>query len=71
MRTRRFFPTVCLLLASALPVGAAEPGASVVKVIALLSYPNPLQPWAKGKAVEVTGTGVVIEGKRSSPTPTW
>ena len=48
MRTRRFFPTVCLLLASALPVGAAEPGASVVKVIALLSYPNPLQPWAKG-----------------------
>jgi S1-C subfamily serine protease len=64
MRTRRFFPTVCLLLASALPVGAAEPGASVVKVIALLSYPNPIQPWTKGKAVEVMGTGVVIEGKK-------
>jgi S1-C subfamily serine protease len=30
----------------------------------LLSYPNPLQPWTKGKAVEVPGTGVVIEGRK-------
>jgi S1-C subfamily serine protease len=33
-------------------------------VIASLSYPNPLQPWTKSKAVEVTGTGVVIEGRK-------
>jgi S1-C subfamily serine protease len=64
MRTRRVLPTFCLLLASALPAGAAGPADSVVKVIASLSYPNPLQPWSKGKAVEVTGTGVVIEGKQ-------
>ena len=64
MRTRPVLPTFCLLLASALPAGAAGPADSVVKVIASLSYPNPLQPWAKGKAVEVTGTGVVIEGRK-------
>jgi S1-C subfamily serine protease len=64
MRTRPVLPIVCLLLASALPAGAAQPADSVVKVIASLSYPNPLQPWARGKAVEVTGTGVVIEGKK-------
>jgi S1-C subfamily serine protease len=64
MRTRLVLPTLCLLLASALPAGAAGPADSVVKVIASLSYPNPVQPWARGKAVEVTGTGVVIEGKK-------
>jgi S1-C subfamily serine protease len=53
-----------VLLAAAPPAGAAGPTDSVVKVIASLSYPNPLQPWSKGKAVEVTGTGVVIEGRR-------
>lgn len=64
MRTRHVLPTFCLLLATALPAGAAGPADSVVKVIASLSYPNPVQPWARGKAVEVTGTGVVIEGKK-------
>src|SRR5262249_59317001 len=64
MRTRLLLPTFGLLLVSALPAGAAAPADSVVKVIASLSYPNPLQPWSKGKAVEVTGTGVVIEGRK-------
>jgi S1-C subfamily serine protease len=64
MRHPRVLPALCLLLACALPAGAAEPADSVVKVTALLSYPNPLQPWTKGKAVEVTGTGVVIEGRK-------
>src|SRR6516165_7039535 len=64
MQTRRVLPPLCLLLACALPAGAAEPADSVVKVTALLSYPNPLQPWTKGKTVEVTGTGVVIEGRK-------
>jgi S1-C subfamily serine protease len=53
-----------LLLAATLPSNAAAPADSVVKVVATLSYPNPVQPWTKGKAVEVTGTGVVIEGRK-------
>jgi S1-C subfamily serine protease len=64
MRCPHLLLTFCLLLASTLPAGAAGPADSVVKVSALLSYPNPLQPWTKGKAVEVTGTGVVIEGRK-------
>jgi hypothetical protein len=60
----RLLPTFSLLLASALPAGAAQPADSVVKVIASVAYPNPLQPWTRGKAVEVTGTGVVIEGRK-------
>jgi S1-C subfamily serine protease len=65
MRTRCVLPTLCLLLAPALPAGAAGPADSVVKVIASVSYPNPLQPWSKGKAAEATGTGVVIEGRKT------
>ncbi|HVS38065.1 MAG TPA: trypsin-like peptidase domain-containing protein, partial [Gemmataceae bacterium] len=42
----------------------AEPEDSVVKVIATIRYPDPLKPWAKGDPVEVSGSGVVIEGKR-------
>jgi S1-C subfamily serine protease len=48
-------------------VGGAEPGDAVVKVLAVVLYPDPLQPWAKTRplAVEqVAGTGVVIEGNR-------
>jgi S1-C subfamily serine protease len=63
MQARHLLPTFCLFLA-ALPASAAEPAGSVVKVIASLSYPSPVQPWTKGKAGEVTGTGVVIEGGR-------
>jgi S1-C subfamily serine protease len=64
MQTRRLLLTFCLLLASALSAAAAGPADSVVKVIASLTYPSPLQPWAKGKTVEVSGTGVVIEGRK-------
>jgi S1-C subfamily serine protease len=64
MRFRPVLPALCLLLVYALPASAADPADSVVKVVATLSYPNPLQPWAKGKAVEVSGTGVIIEGKK-------
>jgi S1-C subfamily serine protease len=64
MRTRLLLPSLCVLLGSTLPAGAAGPADSVVKVTASVSYPNPVQPWAKGKATEVTGTGVVIDGKK-------
>jgi S1-C subfamily serine protease len=63
MRCGTVLSTVCLFLACVLPIRADETGDSVVKVLATLSYPNPVQPWTKGKAVEVAGAGVVIEGK--------
>src|SRR4029079_11641756 len=37
---------------------------SVVKISATLRYPNILQPWTKQSPREVSGTGVVIDGKR-------
>src|SRR5262245_24346818 len=46
------------------PAAAADPGESVVKVIASVRYPNPVRPWTRSNAVETIGTGVVIEGRR-------
>jgi len=37
---------------------------SVVKVFSTVRYPDPYKPWAKQAPTEVTGSGVVIEGKR-------
>jgi len=37
---------------------------SVVKVFSTVRYPDPYKPWAKSTPTEVTGSGVVIEGKR-------
>jgi S1-C subfamily serine protease len=43
----------------------ADPVAnSVVKVFSTLRYPDLYKPWTKQVPSEVTGTGVVIEGKR-------
>lgn len=64
MKTRLLLFTACLSLASSPPAGAAGPEDSTVKVIALVRYPNPLKPWAKEAPVEVSGSGVVIDGKR-------
>lgn len=64
MKTRLLLVTACLSLASPLPAGAAGPEDSTVKVTAMVRYPNPLKPWAKGDPVEVSGSGVVIDGKR-------
>src|SRR6266851_5174949 len=56
---------VCgLLLGLALPATAAGPEDSVVKVFATVRYPNPLKPWTKGNAVDVLGSGTIIDGKR-------
>lgn len=61
------------LCAPALPVRAdAPPGqgtssrieAAVVKVFATARPPDPLKPWTKQAPREVTGSGVVIEGRR-------
>ena len=37
---------------------------SVVKVFSSMRAPDLAKPWARGAATEVSGTGVVIEGKR-------
>ena len=47
---------------------AAEAGVnienSVVKVFSTLRFPDPFKPWTKQAPTEVTGSGVVIEGRR-------
>ena len=65
------------LVASALSGGAVEAAprdqsappppsieTSVVKVFSTLRYPDPFKPWSKQAPTEITGSGVVIEGKR-------
>jgi S1-C subfamily serine protease len=37
---------------------------SVVKVFSTVRYPDPYQPWTKQSPEDVTGSGVVIEGRR-------
>jgi S1-C subfamily serine protease len=37
---------------------------SVVKVFSTVRYPDPYKPWSKSTPQDVTGSGVVIEGKR-------
>ncbi len=37
---------------------------SVVKIFATMRMPDPFKPWTKQAPREITGTGVVIEGKR-------
>jgi len=37
---------------------------SVVKIFSTTRYPDPLKPWTKQAPSEISGSGVVIEGKR-------
>ncbi len=39
-------------------------GASVVKVFATIRNPDTAKPWAKQAPTEITGSGVIIDGKR-------
>ena len=55
--------------ASATPPAPAEASTdpvanSVVKVFSTARYPDVYKPWTKQAPIEVTGSGVVIEGKR-------
>ena len=59
------------ILAAAGGAARAQPNApapaienSVVKVFSTLRYPDPFRPWTKQAPSEVSGSGVVIEGKR-------
>ncbi len=65
---------LCALLVACSTAGAAAPAGpsagshdpqdSVVKVFATISAPDLSRPWSKKPPAEVTGSGVVIEGKR-------
>jgi S1-C subfamily serine protease len=73
---RRYFVGIFFLaaaLASPLRGAAArdQPGdaapnieSSVVKVFSTVRHPDPFKPWTKQAPSEITGSGVVIEGKR-------
>src|SRR5580658_1823358 len=37
---------------------------SVVKIFSTVRYPDPYQPWIKQPPEDITGSGVVIEGRR-------
>jgi S1-C subfamily serine protease len=50
--------------AAATPSIPANLENSVVKVFATLRRPDPYKPWSKAAPQDVTGSGVVIEGKR-------
>ena len=66
----------CMTIHAAAPESAAKTEAapaetklsavenSVVKVFSTMRYPDPYRPWTKRAPTEVTGSGVVIEGKR-------
>jgi S1-C subfamily serine protease len=43
---------------------AGDVGNSVVKIFSTKRYPDPYRPWTKESPTEVTGSGVVIPGKR-------
>jgi hypothetical protein len=66
-------PLVLVTTASLVASGAISPGEgtpkdtirnAVVKVIAVVREPNPIRPWIKGPAHELTGSGAVIRGNR-------
>jgi S1-C subfamily serine protease len=50
--------------ASAPSSHAPDLGNSVVKVFSTMRYPDPYKPWTKQAPVDVTGSGVIIEGRR-------
>ena len=46
------------------PAAPAAVESSVVKIFSTLRSPDVVRPWAKSSPVEVTGSGVVVEGQR-------
>jgi S1-C subfamily serine protease len=46
------------------PASAPSLQNSVVKIFSTMRYPDPLKPWTKQAPSEISGSGVVIEGKR-------
>jgi S1-C subfamily serine protease len=50
--------------AEAAQIQAPDVANAVVKVFSTMRYPDVIRPWTKQQPSEVTGSGVVIEGKR-------
>ena len=46
------------------PIQAPDVANAVVKVFSTVRYPDTIRPWTKQQPTEVTGSGVVIDGKR-------
>jgi S1-C subfamily serine protease len=70
---RRFAAVIPLIAAGAAlwaaPAAPAQTGTndienSVVKVFSTVRYPDPYRPWGKQSPTDITGSGVVIAGKR-------
>jgi S1-C subfamily serine protease len=57
-------PPAAVANASATGAGSGTIENSVVKIFATVRYPDPYQPWIKLSPEDITGSGVVIEGKR-------
>jgi len=57
-------PWTVSVAAEPAPAVPANVENAVVKVFSTLRYPDPFKPWAKQSPSEVSGSGVVIEGKR-------
>jgi len=65
------FYTACFSLHADQPISSITTNAaagsienSVVKIFSTVRYPDPYKPWAKQSPEDITGSGVVIEGKR-------
>lgn len=56
--------TVAVTNAAAIAAGSGVVENSVVKIFSTVRYPDPYKPWAKQSPEDITGSGVVIEGKR-------
>ncbi len=49
---------------NAVVTGSSSIENSVVKIFSTARYPDPYQPWTKQSPEDITGSGVVIEGRR-------
>jgi S1-C subfamily serine protease len=58
------FAFILVLPSPAALAGQTSVNDSVVQIFSTLRYPDSVRPWTKRNPQEVSGTGVVIEGKR-------
>jgi S1-C subfamily serine protease len=57
-------PTAAATPTTPKEVASPELENSLVKVFSTIRFPDPYKPWSKQAPTEVTGSGVVIDGKR-------
>jgi len=57
-------PLFCAQAVSAADAESPNLANSVVKVFSTMRYPDPYKPWTKQAPMDVTGSGVIIDGKR-------